>query len=177
MKVFDDNLIQRAFKELDERLEKRGMAPVLALLGGGGALIAAYQFRDQTSDVDILLYNKTLSEIQAEIEAVAKSLKLPADWANPYFSTFTIYLPKDYQTRTRPVFSGKVIKVEALGVEDLLIMKFMANRKKDYSHIRFLLTLKPNLKIVEERLEQLEEIFPDEAKKAIELYDELTDEG
>ena len=57
-----------------------------------------------------------------------------------------------------------------------MIMKFMAGRKKDHSHIRFLLKNKPDLSIVERRLEELKKLFPDVATRALELFDEITGE-
>lgn len=75
------------------------------------------------------------------------------------------------------MFSGKNLKVTALGPEDLLIMKFMAGRKKDMSHIRFLIKKKADLKIVDKRLDELlQGPFKEEAQKALELFDEVTEE-
>ena len=76
-------------------------------------------------------------------------------WLNPYFSSFTHVLPVDYDTRVVSVYSGKNLSVNALGRDDLLLMKCFAHRKKDIPHARALLRDGGNVKKVEQAIENL----------------------
>lgn len=103
---------------------------------------------------------------------------LSSDWLNSYYNSFKHYLPTDYNSRLVGVFSAEKIKVDRLGIEDLIVMKLMAGRNKDYTHIKQL--LKNNscqLSIIEERILELKSLHKDRATKALNLFDKRLEEG
>ena len=171
----DTSITMMALSLLDDKLARDHKDPLRLIVGGASALVGAYQYPDSTMDIDAILQGAELTDIEKQIHEVGKELKLGADWLNSHYSAYTIYIPSDFKTRLKRFFSGKKLVADALGAEELLIMKFMAGRAKDQSHIRFLLKQKNvNLKIVEARLEELLKLYPKVAEKSIELFDELT---
>ncbi|PWU14096.1 MAG: hypothetical protein C5B49_13755 [Bdellovibrio sp.] len=175
-KKVDAQSLEKILRAFDEEIGKSRKPTVHLLAGGGGALIGAYKYQEATADFDALVLQGNLSDFAPEIAAVAKKLDLPADWLNPYFSTFTIYLPKDYRSRCVKIYQGENLLVEALGSQDLLVMKLMAGRSKDHSHILFLAKQAVNFAAIEDRLIELEKLFPKEAGRALELFDDLLGE-
>ncbi len=128
---------------------------VALIVGGGGAMILAHGFALATSDVDAVPRGMDLSQLDPLIKQVAAELSLEPDWLNPYFSTFAHTLPQDYGSRLIVVFSGKVLKAEALGKEEMLIMKCFAHRQKDVGHAKALIKKGANLPSVENHIESL----------------------
>lgn len=176
--MLDERLLHTALNALDDCLQRDKIEFMQLLVGGGGAMIGVYNFPNVTVDIDaIITSGQSLSVIERQIYEVAQKLHLSADWINPHYGTFTLYLPMDFKKRLRPLFTGKRLSAVALGPEEILIMKFMAGRKKDLPHIRFLIKKGAELEIVEKRLQELKERFPKEGGKALELFDEITDEG
>jgi len=98
---------------------------------------------------------------------------LAPDWMNPYFETYTHVLPSDYGSRLKEVFAGERLRVMALGVEDLLIMKCFAGREKDVGHARALLKKGPDLALVDGRIQQLIEKGIQGAREAGDFFDDL----
>lgn len=86
-------------------------------------------------------------------------------------------LPRDYATRLRPVFQGEHLQVDALGPEDLLVMKCFAGRDKDLPHARKLLRLATDLNVVDRQLEYLVERRYPGAERAADYFDDLRDEA
>lgn len=169
-------LLQKILEALAVRLEGSSKKVTL-LVGGAGALVGCYNYKEKTTDVDALPLGSSLDEISVELKQIADDFQLPADWLNPHFSTFTLYLPSDYKKRCRRFFEAPALAVDALGPEDLMIMKLMAGRTKDQSHIRFLMKQKPlDLSVVENRLNELVALFPREAKKALDLFDDIQED-
>lgn len=162
----------KAFEELDKRLKK----PAKLLLGGGGAMVLAYDFPLATHDLDAVFYKSpiTLAEMGEEISEISKKLSLPQDWINPYFDTFLYTLPKDYELRLKTIFKGKKLMVNALGLEDLLILKCFAGRDKDIPHARALIKKGANADFVAQHIEGLIPLYIPKAKEARQfLYDFL----
>ena len=162
-----------AFAALDAKVK----VPLQFLLGGGGAMVLAYQFPVATQDLDAILIKSTLTEgdIHSEIQEVATELALPKDWLNPYFGTFLFTLPKTYADRLKNVFSGQFIFVEALGKEDLLVLKCFAGRDKDISHAMALLKKGANIDFVETHLRALVDLRIPGAQAACDFFDDLVD--
>lgn len=136
-------------------------------------MILAHQFPLATSDIDAVPRGIDFSEIDALVKKVALDLGLPADWMNPYFSTFSYTLPEDYSKRLIPAFEGNFLTVLALGKEEMLIMKCFAHRPKDIGHGRQLVRLGADLKMVEKQIEWLQEKGIKEADRALDFFDEL----
>jgi predicted nucleotidyltransferase len=163
--------LREAFAALDRLLAR----PVTLIVGGGTAMMLAYRIAVRTSDVDAYPREATLDEILPAIRAVARERGLPPDWINPYFETFAYVLPADYGARLRPIFEGERLRALALGVEDLLVMKCFAGREKDVGHARALLKRKPDLGLVERRLQELADRRISGAQDALDFYDDLVE--
>jgi hypothetical protein len=159
----------KAFHSLDAALPE----PVTLIVGGGTALMLAYHFPVRTTDVDAYPRSGSPGDLDGYIKAVARREQLPADWINPHFATFAHVLPKDYGGRLRRIFEGERLVVEALGPEDLLVMKCFAGRAKDVGHARALLKLKPDLKLVEARIQELIDRRVPGAEDAADFLDDL----
>ena len=169
MKGLSGELMKRALSALDSELDKS----VEIVIGGGGAMIMAHNFPLVTHDIDAVPLNMDISELDPLIKKVAKDLDLPGDWLNPYYSTFTYTLPKDYKERTLIVFQGEHLLGRALGLEDMLIMKCFAHRTKDIPHAKKLIESGANLRFVGTHIENLAEQGLPEAQKAIDFFDEI----
>ncbi len=163
--------LQKAFRAVDRLLDR----PITLIVGGGTAMMLAYRLPVRTMDVDAYPREARLDEILPVIRSVAKELGLPPDWINPYFETFAHVLPADYGARLVPVFEGERLRALALGAEDLLVMKCFAGREKDVSHARALLKQKPDLGIVERRLQELADRGVSGAQDALDFFDDLTE--
>ncbi len=161
--------LEAAFRALDSRLE----GPVTLVVGGGTAMMLAYDLPVRTTDVDAYPVRGRLDEIAPHVRAVARELGLSPDWVNPHYETFAHVLPADYGTRLREVFAGEKLRVMALGVEDLLVMKCFAGREKDVGHARALLKRNPDLRVVERRIEELVERGVPGALDAADFLDDL----
>jgi predicted nucleotidyltransferase len=147
----DAATLDRAFRALDRLLPR----PVTLVVGGGTAMMLAYGLPVRTTDVDAYPVTGSLDDLAEQIREVARAVGLASDWLNPHFETFAHVLPADYGRRLRPIFAGERLQVKALGVEDLLVMKCFAGREKDVGHARALLRRKPDLALVERRIEEL----------------------
>jgi len=165
----DRDLAQRAFASLDDKLP----SPVRLILGGGTAMILAHGHPAATTDADVFPVGGTLQEIAPYAERVAKELDLEPDWLNPWFTTFTHVLPSDYAARLVRVFSGARLAVDALGAEDLLVMKLFAGRDKDRPHTIRLLRQAKDLDLVDRQLALLGDQRIKGAQAAADLFDDL----
>jgi hypothetical protein len=171
-KPIDKPIALEAFRRLDELLKPK----VTLYMGGGTCMILAHDYPLATSDVDALPKQVSFEEIEDNVKQVAQELGLPSDWLNPYFSSFTHVLPPDFHTRLIRVFEGRQLVVEALGREDMLIMKCFAHREKDLGHARALLKKGVDLKLVERAIEEARDRGLRGAEKALDFLDELLSE-
>jgi hypothetical protein len=161
-----------AFQALDEKLR----VPVTLIMGGGGAMILAHKFPLSTNDVDAIAKGLEAHELDVFVKAIALEQGLPGDWLNPYFSSFSHTLPADYQQRLIRVFSGKLLHVDSLGREEMLIMKCFAHRSKDVAHAKQLLKLGVDLKIVETQMEHLRKKNIPGVQEALDFLDDLLEQ-
>lgn len=162
----------KAFENLDRHLKET----LTLYVGGGTSMILAHGYALATSDVDALPKQVSFDEIDAHVKAVAMELGLPADWLNPYFGSFTHVLPADFTDRLVLVFSGRYLSVQALGREDMLIMKCFAHRPKDIGHARALLKAGADTGIVERAIESCRKRGVPGADTALDFLDELLEE-
>ena len=168
---FDRALALAAFAALDQKLSTS--SPVRLVLGGGAAMILAHGHTVATTDADVFPTRGTLADVDPAAKAVAKELDLEPDWLNPWFTTFTHVLPSDYGSRLITVFEGAHLRVDALGAEDLLVMKCFAGRDKDRPHTIRLLKQAKDLDRVDRQLSLLLEKRIPGAQKAADLFDDL----
>lgn len=165
-------MMKKAFQALDILLPR----PVNLLMGGGGAMILAHQFPLATTDIDAIPQGMDIQELDPFIKKIAAQFNWPADWLNPHFSTFSYTLPSDFKKRLVRVFVGKFLTVDALGREEMLIMKCFAHRAKDIGHAKQLIKIGVDLNIVEAQLEQLKKNKIPGVGKALEFLDEILSE-
>lgn len=163
-----------ALKGLDKYLSK----PTQLLIGGGAAMALAYKLPLATADVDGLVFRSeiTQAELTPYVHKVADELNLPKDWLNSHFNTFLFSLPPDFSNRLETVYSGKHLKVFALGREDMVILKCMAGRDKDLPHARAIMKQGVDRKIVETHLQSLMDRSIPKAEQALDFFDELCDQ-
>lgn len=165
-----------AFRVLDARLA----GPTRLVIGGGAAMVLAYGHPLATQDVDAFTARGglTMSELDAAAKETARDLDIEPDWLNPHFETYTHVLPRDYSARLRQVFRGERLEVDALGPEDLLVMKCFAGRDKDLPHARALMRA-PGLdvEIIDRHLSALGERGHRGAAAAADFFDDLRDEA
>jgi hypothetical protein len=171
----DQKRMQRALALLDQRVTQTAHL----VIGGGAAMTLAYQHPIATQDVDAFAAKggMRMVELDALAREVADELEIEPDWLNAHFETFTPVLPRDYASRLRPVFQGKHLQVDALGPEDLLVMKCFAARDKDLPHARKLLKLAQDLSVVDKQLDYLVERRYLGAERAADYFDDLRDEA
>ena len=167
--------MRAALGKLDEHIA----APAHLVVGGGAAMVLAYGYNLATQDVDVFAARGGLgvSDLHAAAHAVADDLGIQPDWLNSHFETFTHVLPPDYASRLEPVFQGKWLRVDALGAEDLLLMKCFAGRDKDRPHARKLIRRAKDLGVVDRRIAELVERRIPGADKAADYFDDLRDEA
>ena len=170
----DQSLTLEALRRLDARISK----PAQLIVGGGAAMLLAYDHPLATQDVDAFAARGglRLADLDSMAKEVAGEIDIEPDWLNAHFETFTGVLPDDYATRLRRVYEGKHLTVDALGPEDLLIMKCFAGRDKDRPHARRLLHLADDLTVVDRHLSVLVERRYPKADRAADYFDDLRDD-
>jgi hypothetical protein len=171
----DEKRMRTALARLDELATQSAHLVV----GGGAAMILAYKHPIATQDVDAFAAKGGLrmADLDTLARDVAEELQIEPDWLNAHFETFTAVLPRDYASRLQPVYSGEHLRVDALGAEDLLVMKCFAARDKDLPHARKLMRVAKDLSIVDKQLEYLVERRYPGAERAADYFDDLRDEA
>ena len=141
-------------------------------------MVLAYDHPLATQDVDAFAAQGGLrmAELDGMAKRVAAEIDIEPDWLNAHFETCTGVLPDDYSSRLRRVHSGAQLKVDALGPEDLLIMKCFAARDKDLPHARRLIHRVDDLGIVSDHLSALIDRNYPKAEQAADFYDDLIDD-
>ncbi len=167
--------MRKALAALDRHID----APARLVIGGGGAMVLAYDHPLATQDVDAFAARGGLgiAELERAAKQVARELDIEPDWLNGHFETYTGVLPEGYSARLRRVHDGERLTVDALGPEDLLVMKCFAGRDKDRSHARTLIRLAEDLRLVDAHLAHLVERGYPGAQKAVDYFDDLRDEA
>lgn len=163
-----------ALRALDRALP----SPARLIIGGGAAMLLAHGHPLATHDVDAFTAKGGLSmgELGAAARTVAKGIGIAPDWLNEHFSSFAHVLPADYGARLVPVFRGARLAAEALGAEDLLLMKCFSGRDKDRPHLLRLMRVAADLDVVERRLRELADRRVPGTDRAADLFDDLRDE-
>ena len=157
-------------------MKQKHFKPMTLIMGGGGAMILAHGFPQGTTDIDAIPKGASPEILSDLIKEIAKELGIEPDWLNPYFATFSHTLPSDYQLRLKNVFTGDLLIVEALGKEEMLIMKCFAHRAKDRPHARALLKASVDLDLVFSRIEELKIKKIPGSEEAIAFLEEIQDE-
>ncbi len=172
MDTLSKKTMHLALKELDQLLSKK----ITLIIGGGSAMTLAHGHMLATADIDAISKGIEIKELDLIVKKIAAKLDLPSDWLNPYFSTFAHTLPKDYSKRLITVFEGKNLVAQALGKEEMLIMKCFAHRQKDVGHAKALLKKGVNINFVRARIEELEQKGIPDSDNALDFLDDLLDQ-
>jgi len=164
---------REALRRLDAALDR----PARLVIGGGAAMVLAYAHPLATQDVDAFAAagSVPMSELDPIAKRIAVELDIERDWLNGHFETYTAVLPSDYATRLHRVLDGEHLTVDALGPEDLLVMKCFAARDKDLPHARRLVHIASDLAIVDRQLALLVERRYPGAARAADWFDDLRD--
>lgn len=167
-------IMLKAFERLDQYLTE----PSEILIGGGAAMLLAYDVPLSTMDIDGLLVQGkiTPAELDPLIKKVGKDIGINPHWFNSYFDSYTFTVPADYKKRLKLLYEGKNLKVSALGLEDLLIMKCFAGREKDIGHAKAIIKKGVNLEFVDEHIQSLAEKGLPGAAKALDFLDDIKDQ-
>ena len=172
MVTINKEMMLRALASLDQKLN----SPVRMIMGGGGAMVLAHGFPIGTYDIDAVPIQTNFADLDLAVKAVARELSISPDWLNPYFSTFVHTLPSDYASRLIRVYEGKSLAVDALGRQEMLIMKLFAGRQKDVAHAKLLIGSGVDLAKIEEHLEYLREKKIPGVDKAFDFLDDVSGE-
>ncbi|MBC7691721.1 MAG: hypothetical protein H7222_08110 [Methylotenera sp.] len=163
----------RALQLLSDALSRGKFPKVTLIMGGGGAMVLAHHFPLGTTDIDAIPKGISIEELDPLVKLIAEQEKLPFDWLNPYFSTFSHTLPPDYGTRLIQVLETPSLEVLALGREEMLIMKCFAHRRKDVGHARALVRSGADLEQVEARIEELRKKGIRDSAEALDFLQEI----
>lgn len=168
------NKMLEALSALDSILDH----PAKLLLGGGGAMVLAYEFPLATHDLDAIFYKSdvTLADLNDQIIQIGADLGIPGDWINPHFETFLYTLPEDYESRLKTIFEGKNLTVNALSLEDLLVLKCFAGREKDIPHARALIKKGADVDFAESHIHKMLEKGIPKSEEARDFLEDLLDE-
>lgn len=164
----------RALRALDKSLRSR----THILIGGGAAMLLAYNIPLTTMDIDGLIIDSVITpaELDPLVKKIAERLKINPHWFSSHFDAFTYTIPSDYKKRLVSVYDGEKLKVSALSLEDLLIMKCFAGREKDIGHARAIIRKKIDIAFVEKHMEKLLEKGLPGAERALDFLDELKEQ-
>ena len=136
--MLDRDTIVTALARLAARLERRGVAGEINLLGGT-AMVLAFQARQSTKDVDAIFAPAAV--IREEALGVASDMELAEDWLNDAAKGFA---SPQGDFRGLADLEFPLLRVRAPTAEYLLAMKVMAARVAmdgtgDKEDIRFLI--------------------------------------
>ena len=100
------------------------------ILVGGAAVLANYDFRDMTTDVDALI--QATSSMKDAINIVGDKFNLPNGWLNADFTRTASYSMKLVQHSQYYRTFSNVLQVRTVNAEYLVAMKLMSGRQ--YKH-------------------------------------------
>ena len=105
------------------------------ILVGGAAVLSSYGFRDETMDVDALIYAS--ESMKEAINHVGDKYHLPNGWLNSDFKKSASYTDKLYACSEYVCTKANILDIRTLRGEYLIAMKLASGRtyKKDLSDI------------------------------------------
>jgi hypothetical protein len=129
--ITKDNLLTY-IKELAKEFRRlNGTAmPAEIILIGGAAVLANYDFREMTYDIDAIIVAS--SAMKQAIDRVGDKYDLPNGWLNADFKRTASYSRKLFEvSRYYKTFSN-ILTVRVVSAEYLLAMKLMSGRQYKY---------------------------------------------
>lgn len=135
--IFTREKLDLYLKELAKAYRKLGGKdmPAEIILIGGAAIVAHYNFREMTTDIDAVI--QAMSSMKEAANHVSDRYHLPNNWINDDFKKTTSYSPKLSQYSVYYKSFYGVLSVRVISAEYLIAMKLKAGRqyKKDLSDI------------------------------------------
>jgi len=133
----DEPLLDRArirdlFRQLGERLQRRGVVGDVYVIGGA-AMALAYDARRATRDIDAVSMPHGI--VLDEAHALAAELGLRQWWLNEQAS---VYVAPGGDPKAPTSFDHPGLRVTTASPEHLLAMKAMAARRRDIDDLRLL---------------------------------------
>lgn len=136
-RVFTKDNLDNYLKELGREFRKRNgtKMPAEIILVGGAAILANYDFREMTYDIDAVV--TASSAMKEAVNAVGDKFQLPNRWLNADFKNTNSYSPKLRQYSKYYRTYSNVLHIRAVNAEYLIAMKLMSGRsyKKDLSDV------------------------------------------
>ena len=125
MQEFDKDTIESLLRELGKRLSARGVHAEVFVLGGS-AMAMAYSSRRVTMDIDAIF--EPVEEVEREVEAMAKDMRLPKGWLNNAVRATLNGVLDDDSPRT--AFEGEGVTVSVASPEYILALKSMIHSRE-----------------------------------------------
>ena len=163
--TFTKENLNTCLSELAKQYRKLNGKSVKAeiILVGGAAVLANYDFRDMTTDVDALI--QATSSMKDAINIVGDKYGLPNGWLNADFTRTASYSMKLVQYSQYYRTFSNVLQVRTVNAEYLVAMKLMTGRQ--YKH-----DLSDVIGILVEHLEKGAPLTMADIEKAVtDLYD------
>ena len=101
--------------------------PAEIILIGGAAILANYNFRESTSDMDAIIYAS--SAMKQAIHFVADKYQLPNDWLNSDFVKTKSFSPKLINVSKYYRTFSNIVSIRTISAEYLIAMKLKSARK------------------------------------------------
>jgi hypothetical protein len=120
-----DRYLSALAKEFRERNGSAMQAEIVLI--GGASVLANYNFRQATYDVDAIIHAS--SAMKETINHVSDDLSLPNGWLNTDFAQTRSYSPKLMQYSTYYKTFSHILTIRTTAAEYLIAMKLMAGRK------------------------------------------------
>ncbi len=120
-----DACFSRLAKEFRRRNGKSAFAEIILI--GGAAILANYNFRNMTYDIDAII--RTTASMKESINFVGDEMGLPNGWLNSDFMKTKSYSAKLLQYSKFYKEFGHVLEVRTISGDYLTAMKLMSGRK------------------------------------------------
>ncbi len=153
--LLDRSQIQELFRQLADRLQKRGVVGELYVIGGA-AMALAYDARRATRDIAAVFERHGV--VHEEALALAEEVGLPRWWLNDQAS---VYVASGGDAEAPRSFDHPNLRVMTASPEHLLAMKAIAARRRDLGDLR-LLADRLGLTSSDQVLDLCRRVFPDE---------------
>lgn len=127
--VFTKENLNMYLKELGKEFRKlngTGMSAEIVLIGGA-AILASYDFREMTTDIDAVIHAS--SSIKDAINRVGDKYDLPNSWLNSDFTHTGSYSAKLDEISVYYKTFSNVLCVRTVAAEYLIAMKLRSGRK------------------------------------------------
>jgi hypothetical protein len=100
-------------------------------------ILMGYVYRD-TADGDAIETTPKLSTLQRYLDEVADELGVRPDWLNDAVRAYRDLLPPDFPGRLQRIGVFGNLTVDAIGRQDLILMKIAAGRARDIDDLKAL---------------------------------------